>query len=655
VLRSAISKILICFVSLTLFAAKAAPTNAFKNLCVLCVSVANTIRYNPVMTFDPQAFLKTVTGKPGIYRMYNAEGKVLYVGKARNLKKRLQSYFRNTGLSPKTELLVSQIADVEVTVTHTESEALLLENNLIKEFRPRYNVLLRDDKSYPYIYISDKDKYPRIDLHRGARKKPGRYLGPYPNAGSVRETISLLQKTFRIRQCEDSYFRNRSRPCLQYQIKRCTAPCVGLVSEQAYRQDIKHALLFLEGKSSQIIDELVVAMEKAAERMNYEKAAVYRDQISTLKAITERQCVSAEKGDIDIIACASEGGQACIQVFYIRNGLNLGNRSYFPSLPEAMEIPDILAAFIPQFYLGREIPAGIILSSKPTDSALLQKTLSEKAGRKISFSTRVRGERAGFLQMAVENASQALASRLVSRSGLLRRFEALQEALQLEAIPVRLECFDISHTQGEATKASCVVFTQEGPYKNDYRRYNIAGITPGDDYAAMRQALKRRYKASGSGQDDERKLPDVLFIDGGKGQLRQAVEVFDELGIDSVLLVGVAKGEGRKAGLEKLLFSDGRPELHLDPESPALHLILQIRDEAHRFAISGHRAHRAKKRTQSPLEDIAGLGPKRRQTLLKHFGGLQGITRAGVEDLAKIPGISSKLAQAIYGRFHVGD
>jgi len=606
------------------------------------------------MTFDAQAFLKSVTSKPGIYRMYNADGKVMYVGKARNLKKRLQSYFRATGLSPKTELLVSQIADVDVTVTHTESEALLLENNLIKEYRPRYNVLLRDDKSYPYIYISDKDKYPRIALHRGARKKPGRYLGPYPNSGAVRETINLLQKTFRIRQCEDSYFRNRSRPCLQYQIKRCTAPCVNLISEQAYRQDIKHALLFLEGKSSEIIEELVAGMEKAAAKKNYEKAVVYRDQISNLKAITERQHVSAEKGDIDIIACASEGGQACIQVFYIRNGLNLGNRSYFPALPEAMEIADILAAFIPQFYLGREIPTNIILSAKPTEASLLQRTLSEKAGRKITFSTSVRGERARFLEMALNNARQSLASRLVSRTGLLQRFEALQEALQLETMPVRLECFDISHSQGEATKASCVVFTQEGPYKSDYRRYNIKNITPGDDYAAMYQALQRRYRKS-SEQDDERKLPDVLFIDGGKGQLRQAIEVFDELGINSVLLVGVAKGEGRKAGLEKLVFSDGRPDLHLDPQSSALHLILQIRDEAHRFAISGHRAQRAKTRTQSPLEDIAGLGPKRRQTLLKHFGGLQGISRAGVEDLAKIPGISTKLAQAIYDRFHVND
>jgi len=610
------------------------------------------------MTFDPSAFLKTVTGKPGVYRMYDAGGKVLYVGKAKNLKKRLSSYFRNTGLSAKTAVLVAQIANVEVTVTHTESEALLLENNLIKEFRPRYNVLLRDDKSYPYIFISDSDAYPRISLHRGAHKKPGRYLGPYPNAGAVRETINLLQKTFRIRQCEDSYFSNRSRPCLQYQIRRCTAPCVGYISEQAYRQDIRHALLFLEGRSSQIVVELVRGMEKAASKQNYEKAAIYRDQIATLKSITDRQYISAEKGDIDVIACAGEGGQACVQVFYIRNGLNLGNRAYYPSLPEAMAVEDILAAFIPQFYLEREIPAEVLLSDEPTDGRLLRQTLNDKAGHRVSLSWRVRGERARWIDMAMNNARQALATRLVSRTGLQQRFEALQEALQLETMPQRLECFDISHTQGEAAIASCVVFTQEGPFKNDYRRYNISDITPGDDYAAMKQALQRRFRKAGQAtataeRQSDARLPDVLFIDGGKGQLRQAVDVFDELGIDAVLLVGVAKGEGRKAGLEKLVFSDGRPELHLDADTPALHLVLQIRDEAHRFAISGHRARRARIRRQSPLEDISGLGPKRRQTLLTHYGGLQGITRAGVEDLARIPGIDKKLAQAIYDRFHV--
>jgi excinuclease ABC subunit C len=607
------------------------------------------------MSFDSGAFLKTVTGKPGVYRMYDAGGKVLYVGKAKNLKKRLSSYFRKTGLSAKTAVLVAQISNVEVTVTHTEGEALLLENNLIKEFRPRYNVLLRDDKSYPYIYISDRDTYPRISLHRGARKKPGRYLGPYPNAGAVRETINLLQKTFRIRQCEDSYFSNRSRPCLQYQIRRCTAPCVGYISEQAYRQDIRHALLFLEGESSRITTELVSNMEKAAARQNYEKAAIYRDQLANLKAITERQHISAEKGNIDVIACASEGGQACVQVFYIRNGLNLGNRAYYPSLPEAMVVEDILAAFIPQFYLDREIPAEIILSAAPAEITLLRHTLSDKAGHKVALSPRVRGERARWVDMAMNNAHQALTTRLASRTGALQRFEALQEALQLESMPQRLECFDISHTQGEATIASCVVFTQEGPFKNDYRRYNINDITAGDDYAAMKQALQRRFRNTGGevAKQDDVRLPDVLFIDGGKGQLRQAVDVFDDIGIEGVLLVGVAKGEGRKAGLEKLVFSDGRPELHLDADTPALHLILQVRDEAHRFAITGHRARRGKLRTQSPLEDISGLGPKRRQTLLTHYGGLQGITRAGVEDLARIPGIDKKLAQAIYDRFHI--
>ena len=600
--------------------------------------------------FDAKAFLKTVTSKPGVYRMYDAEDKILYIGKAKNLKNRLSSYFRNTGLTPKTQVLVTHIDHIEVVVTHTEAEALILESNLIKEFHPRYNISLRDDKSYPYIYVSDTTAYPGMALHRGARKKPGRYLGPYPNAGAVRETINLLQRTFKIRQCEDSYFRNRSRPCLQYQIQRCSGPCVAYISEQAYKQDVKHAMLFLEGKSQQIINELVASMERAASKQNYEKAATFRDQISNLQKIAEQQSISAEKGDIDVIACATEGGQACVTVFYIRNGLNLGNRNYYPSLPESIEVEAILAAFIPQFYLDRDIPTEIIISARPEEQALLQDVLSEQAGRKIKLSTQVRSERARWLEMAIANAANTLTTRLMSRTGLMKRFEALQELLQLDSLPTRLECFDISHTQGESTVASCVVMTPEGALKTDYRRYNIKGITGGDDYAAMKQALERRFRKAG--QDDQ-KLPEILFIDGGKGQLRQAIEVFDELTITSVLLIGVAKGEGRKAGLEKLVFSDGRPELHLTLDSPALNLILQVRDEAHRFAISGHRAKRAKTRRESPLENIAGLGPKRRQTLLKHFGGLQGITRAGVPDLAKIPGISKKLAQAIYDEFHI--
>ncbi len=599
--------------------------------------------------FDHKAFLRTVTSRPGVYRMFNADDRVLYVGKAKNLKNRLSSYFRNTGISAKTAVMLSHTRSITVTVTHTESEALILESNLIKEFSPRYNVLMRDDKSYPHIYVSDTLAYPGIEVHRGARKRPGKYLGPYPSATAVRETIHLLQSTFKIRSCEDSVFRNRSRPCLQYQIKRCSAPCVGYISEQAYGIDIKHAMLFLAGKSRQIINELVAAMEKAAAKRNFEKAATYRDQIQHLQKVAERQYVSGDQGDIDILACASEAGQACVQVFYVRNGLSLGNRSYFPKLPEAMAPEQILAAFIPQFYLSREMPSEIIVSALPDDAELIQQTLSESAGHKVALRHNVRGERARWRKMAQDNAAGALAVRLASRSGMMQRFENLQTLLELEELPLRLECFDISHTLGEATMASCVVLTPEGPLKSDYRRYNIKDITPGDDYAAMKQALSRRFRKA---EDQEQKLPEVLFIDGGKGQLRQAMEVMDALGLHSILLVGVAKGEGRKAGLEKLVFGDGRAEKYLGIESAALNLVLQIRNEAHRFAISGHRAQRAKARRESPLEQIPGLGPKRRQTLLKFYGGLQGITRAGVEDLAKIPGINKKLAQQIYDQFH---
>jgi excinuclease ABC subunit C len=602
--------------------------------------------------FDSASYLKNVTSKPGVYRMLDEKEQVIYVGKAKNLKNRLSSYFRQTGLSPKTRVMVSRINDIDITITHTEGEALLLESNLIKELRPRYNVLMRDDKSYPYIFISDKSAYPRIALHRGARKKKGMYLGPYPNAHAVRESINLLQKMFLIRQCEDTTFNNRSRPCLQYQIKRCTAPCVGYITEKAYRKDIDHAILFLQGKSEQIITELVKDMEKSAEKQHFEKAALYRDQIINLRKVTEKQHISADRGDIDVIACSTQAGQACVQVFYVRNGLNLGNRSFYPSLPEEMNAGQILTAFIPQFYLKRDVPGEIIVSDQLEDRKLIEEVLSEQSKHRVKLTSKVRGERAKWIEMALNNANNSLKTRLISRSGLLTRFEALQEVLQLDEIPVRLECFDISHTQGEATVASCVVFTPEGAFKTDYRRYNITGITGGDDYAAMKQALERRFRPSKS---KDQKLPDILFIDGGKGQLKQAIEVFEQLEIDSVLLIGVAKGEGRKAGLEKLIFSDGRPDLYLTIESAALNLILQVRDEAHRFAISGHRAQRAKKRRTSPLEGISGLGPKRRQTLLKHFGGIQGITQAGIEDIAKIPGISKKLAQDIYAQFHATD
>ncbi|MCW8910609.1 MAG: excinuclease ABC subunit UvrC, partial [Gammaproteobacteria bacterium] len=534
---------------------------------------------------------------------------------------------------------------IEVTITHTEGEALLLENNLIKEHLPRYNVLLRDDKSYPYIFISDKDKYPRITLHRGSKRKAGKYLGPYPNAGAVRESLNLIHKLFKIRQCEDSYFKNRSRPCLQYQIKRCTAPCVGYISEDDYKQDINRAQMFLESKSTQLIDDMVSHMEQASEALQFEKAAEYRDQIQMLQKVVEKQYISGDSKDIDVIACVTEAAQACVQVFFIRQGRNLGNRSYFPQLPEAMNEPEILSAFIPQFYLTRESPAEIITSHKLDEQTLIEDVLSEKNKHKIKLSSNVRGDRARWITMALNNAQASLNVRISSRTGILKRYEDLQKVLQLDELPGRIECFDISHTQGEATVASCVVFTLEGAFKNDYRRFNIEGIQPGDDYAAMRQALQRRYTRLKKG---EAKLPDILLIDGGKGQLRQAVEVLDQLEIDNVLLIGVAKGEGRKAGLEKLVFSDGRPDHFLPEDSLAFHLILQIRDEAHRFAISGHRNQRAKARQQSTLENIPGLGPKRRQTLIKHFGGIQGVKQAGIDDLAKIQGISRKLAQIIY-------
>lgn len=617
---------------------------------------SSTTTNSPDKTFDSAAFLKNVSTSAGVYRMYDEQQQLLYVGKAKNLKNRLSSYFRKSGLSGKTQALVSHISHIEVTLTHTESEALLLESNLIKEHQPRYNILLRDDKSYPYIYVSNHEAYPQIVVHRGAKRKKGRYLGPYPSAGAVRDSLQFIHKLFKIRQCDDSYFKNRSRPCLQYQIKRCTAPCVGYISEQNYQADISHAMMFLEGKSTQLIEDLVIQMDAASENLEFEKAALFRDQVRMLQKVVEKQYISGDDRDVDIVACYCNGPQACVQVFFIREGRNLGNRSYFPKLPEAMSESEVLTGFVTQYYLQQEgaqqQTTEIILSHPLEDMLTIQQTISDKVGHNIRVSDQVRSDRARWVQMALNNAETALKARLNSRAGMLKRFEALQEVLQLDEIPARLECFDISHTQGEATIASCVVFTLEGAYKQDYRRFNIEGITGGDDYAAMRQAIQRRYarlkKTKESSGETDGKMPDILFIDGGKGQLRQAVEVMDQLQIDDVLLIGVAKGEGRKAGLEKLVFSDGREDLYLPEDSIAFHLILNVRDEAHRFAISGHRAKREKARRTSQLEEIPGLGPKRRQNIIKHFGGLQGVKQAGVEDLAKVPSISRNLAQIIY-------
>jgi len=613
--------------------------------------------------FDAEAFLKTLPNRPGVYRMLDKAGKVLYVGKASSLKKRVASYFQRTAQSPKTLSMMAQVARVEITITRTEGEALLLENNLIKEYRPRYNILLRDDKSYPYIYLTSDQAFPRLSFHRGARKGKGRYFGPYPSAGAVRESLNLIQKLFQVRQCEDSFFHNRSRPCLQYQIKRCTAPCVGYISPADYAEDVRHAMMFLEGKSSHMIDELVARMEQASQALEYEKAARYRDQIATLRRVQERQYISREKGDLDVVACVTQSNQACVVVLYIRGGCHLGHKTFYPKQTDSAATADVLAAFLSQYYLARrrqdDIPPLLLVNHTLEEAPLLESVFSEQSGHKVEIVSQVRGDRARWIEMAETNATTALGSQVSSKANLLQRFEALQDALKLENLPQRLECFDISHTSGEATVASCVVMDHNGPLKSDYRRFNIKGITPGDDYAAMQQALTRRYTKLKQG---EGKLPDILFIDGGKGQLAEAESVLQELQVDDVILVGVAKGPDRKPGLETLFLSGGslsgnslsrkNVPIILPQESPALHLIQHIRDEAHRFAITGHRQRRAKARKQSVLEGIEGMGPKRRQQLLKQFGGLQGVTRAGVEDLASVPGISKDLAQRIYDTLH---
>ncbi|NOX76219.1 MAG: excinuclease ABC subunit UvrC [Gammaproteobacteria bacterium] len=609
-----------------------------------------------VLAFDAKAFLSTLTSRPGVYRMLDADAKVLYVGKARNLKKRVSSYFQRTVANAKTRAMVAQVRGVEVTVTHTENEALLLENNQIKALKPRYNILLRDDKSYPHIHLSADDTHPRLAYHRGPKRAKGRYFGPYPSAGAVRESLNLLQKLFRVRQCEDSFFSNRSRACLQYQIERCSGPCVGLVSDEDYQQAVRHTMMFLEGKSPEVIDELVARMETASRELAFEQAAQFRDLIAALRRVQETQYVSGEGGDLDVIAVAVEQRVACVQVFFMRNGLNLGNKTFFPRQAEGAEPGEVLAAFMAQFYLGanasHRVPSEVLVSQPPEELELLQEVLSEQSARRVQISHRLRGERARWVQMAASNAQAALRARLASKANVLHRFESLQTALGLDSLPQRLECFDISHTMGEATVASCVVMDTTGPLKSDYRRFNISGITPGDDYAAMQQALRRRYTRLKKG---EGKMPDILLIDGGKGQLAEAETVLEELQVDGVLLLGVAKGPDRKPGQEMLFLSGQKVPRILPSDSPALHLIQQVRDEAHRFAITGHRQRRAKTRNTSRLEGIAGLGPKRRQTLLKQFGGLQEVARAGVEDLGRVPGISKQLAQRVYDVFHADE
>ena len=599
--------------------------------------------------FNPKDFLKTVSNRPGVYQMKNASGDVIYVGKAKNLRNRLNSYFYRESDTVKTRVLVSNVAGIDVIVTDSEIEALLLEQTLIKKHRPRYNVSLRDDKSYPYIGLSGHPHFPRFFYHRGAKKQGLQYFGPYPSAGSVRKTLQFIQKVFQVRQCEDAYFRNRSRPCLQYQIKRCTGPCVGLINERDYQHDIDMSVSLLTGKNQGVISQLVDEMNNAAETLDYEKAAKVRDQIATLKRVTEKQYVSGRKGNTDVIASYLSGGQACVQVFLIRNGINLGGKAFYPKVPENVTSSEVLYAFVTQFYVHNEVPEEILTSEPLPEKSLIEEALSKRTSVPVTIKHRTRGERTRWLEMAEENARMSLETRLSSRSGIAQRLDALRRLLEKEEIPERLECFDISHTMGEATVASCVVFNLEGPAKQEYRRYNIEGLTKGDDYAAMQQALERRYLRQ---LKESAPLPDIIFIDGGKGQLNVAQRVIDDLQIGAVELVGVAKGPERKAGEELIIFDRGKKEMRLQTDSEALHLIQQIRDEAHRFAITGHRARRAKARNQSPLEQIPGVGAKRRQKLLTHFGGFQQIEKAGREELATVPGISKQLAATIYDELH---
>jgi excinuclease ABC subunit C len=620
--------------------------------------------------FDGRAYARDLTPAPGVYRMYAADDSLLYVGKAASLKKRVASYFTKA-LPTRTALMVSQIARMDVTVTRTPSEALLLENQLIKSLRPRYNVLLRDDKSYPFVVLT-REAWPRIAVHRGPRSLPGRYFGPYPSVLAVRETLNLMQKIFRLRSCEDSVFRNRSRPCLQHQIGRCSAPCVGMVQARDYADAVRQASMFLDGRSDDLTAELSASMEQASERLDFEDAARLRDLIASIRKLQSRQYVDGSAADLDVLAVAMKGAQASVLLLMFRDGRNLGTRSFFPKTNGEDSAEEVLGAFVSQYYAEQTPPREIVLDRDIPERALIEDALGVSAGRKVQIKTSVRGDRAGYLDLVRRNAEMSLATELGSNAAQRARAEALRDMLGLGEVPQRIECFDISHTMGEATVASCVVFDADGAVRGQYRRYNIEGIEPGDDYAAMHQALERRFRravearadAEGSDGGDASDsseaararanagvLPDVLLIDGGAGQVAQAQAVLADLGVTGVMIVGVAKGEARRAGDETLLLPDGR-ELHPGAASPGLQLVQQVRDEAHRFAITGHRGRRQKARTTSKLEDIPGIGPRRRANLLRHFGGLGGLKAAGIEDIARVEGINAALAERIYASLH---
>lgn len=602
---------------------------------------------------DIKSFLANLSHHPGIYQMIDAKGAVIYVGKAKDIKKRISSYFNNRNKDPKTALLMEHVQDIDFTITSSENEAVILECNLIKKHHPRFNVLLRDDKSYPYILITTQHTYPRIDLYRGPRKKVGMYFGPYPSAYSVRETISLLQKIFQLRTCRDSYFAARTRPCLLYQIGRCSGPCVGLISKAEYEKNVQLAIMFLEGKSQQVVQALQVRMEDAAQKLNYEQAVQYRDQINRLRQIQDKQYVSVAKGNADVIGCAMQAGIICIQLMSIRGGQVLDSRSYFPIVPPHADLEEIIASFITQHYLTdtshvESIPREVIIQINIAERELMQNVLAEQVGHKVTLTHGGRGEKKKWLNMALASAKQSLAAHLFNKINMEERVQSLELILGLQKPLKRIECFDISHSMGEATVASCVVFDQNGPIKSNYRRFNIVGVTPGNDVAAMRQVLLRRFKRL---QKEGTSLPDVILIDGGLTQLSAAYAVMAELDITDVLLVGVAKGKERKAGFETLHINH-QPPIHLPADSLALLFIQQIRDEAHRFAITGHRQRRDKARRQSSLELVPGIGAKRRRDLLRYFGGIQGIARASLDELSKVPGISRLLAERIFATLH---
>ncbi|MEE8495360.1 MAG: excinuclease ABC subunit UvrC [Xanthomonadales bacterium] len=599
--------------------------------------------------FDGKAFACRLPTRPGVYLMRDPQDTVLYVGKAQNLRKRVASYFDARPKAERIMRMIARVCEIEVSLTRTEGEALLLENEWIKSLKPRYNILLRDDKSYPWIALGTQHEFPQIAFHRGARDKKKSYFGPYPSAGSVRESISLIQKLFRLRNCEDSYFSHRNRPCLQYQIKRCTAPCVGHVSRQDYAAQVDHASLFLQGKNQQVMTRLIARMERAAKAQAYESAAMFRDQINALKQMQAQQFVAAGRGDIDFIALAQEQAKSCVQLVSFRGGRNLGQRSHFPSQAQGRKPGEVLDAFLGQYYQDRVAPPQLVVSHEVENRELLSLVFTEKAGRKVSIQAQPRGDRRHMLELAAANAMQALKMRLASRANMAMQFEAFAQLIGLDDIPQSVDCFDISHTAGQQTVGACVVFDINGPIKSHYRRYKLQGITPGDDYAAMKQVLTRRY---GRLCKEEGSMPGLILIDGGKGQLKQALEVLSEFGLSGIPVMGVAKGKARKAGHEEWILPQPLRSYRPGPESPASHLVQQIRDEAHRFAITGHRGMRQKAATRSTLEKIPGIGPRRRRSLLNHFGGLQGVNRAGTEELSSVPGISRPLAEEIFRALH---